>query len=72
MSEREQLDTMSDRQAVAYWNILQFAMRGLVIGDEGKNDRHIAIMDGILTERGIEHAFGALTMQSQVTYAKAA
>lgn len=59
--ETDQLSTMSDHQAVAYWNILQFGMRGLVIGDPGKSERHIGIMDGILAERGIAHEVGALT-----------
>lgn len=61
IAERDQLATLSDHQAVAYWNILQFGMRGLVIGDPGKSERHIGIMDGILTERGIPHEVGALT-----------
>jgi hypothetical protein len=60
-TEAAQLASMTDHQVVAYWNILQFATRGLVIGDEGKNERHTAIMDGILTERSIAHEPGALT-----------
>lgn len=61
VADAEKLATMTDHEAVAYWNILQFAGKGLTIGDPGKEARHGAIMDGVLTERGIAHEAGALT-----------
>ncbi len=58
-SEREALDEMTDREMVGYWNVLQFP--GLVIGD-GKDERHIEILDALLTERAIDHERGRRTV----------
>ena len=50
---------MTDRELVAYWNILQFP--GLVISD-GKDDRHRGIVSALLTDRGIAHEAGHRTV----------
>lgn len=61
-TEAQQLATMTDQEAAAYWNVLQFSARMMTVGDDGgKQERHVAIMDAILTERGIAHEVGALT-----------
>ena len=59
MNEAAALDALTDREAVAYWNILQFPV--LVISD-GKPERHRPIMDAILTRRGIPHQPGKRTV----------
>ncbi len=51
MTEKQQLNTMTDRELVAYWNVMQFP--GLVIGD--KTERHLPIVSDLLTQRGIAH-----------------
>jgi hypothetical protein len=56
--EVEQLATMTGRELVAYWNILQFP----AIGDSAKTARHTAIVSELLTERGIAHRAGARTI----------
>lgn len=56
--EKAQLDSMSDSEAVAYWNILQFPSIG---GDE-KTSRHISLMSQILNRRGIPHQVGRRTV----------
>lgn len=61
--EREQaiLDTMTDRELVAYWNILQFPV--VVVGDDGKNERHLGMVSALLTERAIPHERGHRTAE---------
>lgn len=61
MSVTAQLDTMSDRELVAYWNIMQFP--GLVVGS--RNAEHLPIVDGLLSERGIAHERGSRTAAAQ-------
>ncbi len=56
--ERADLRTMTTRELVAYWNVMQFP--GLVITD-GKQERHLVMVDEILTERGVAHQRGKLT-----------
>lgn len=58
------LSQMTDREAVGYWNILQFDARCLTIGDTSKTERHTAVMDVILTERGVAHERGTLTRKA--------
>jgi hypothetical protein len=54
------LATMSDRELVAYWNILQFPV--IIVGDDGKNERHLGIVDELLTLREIPHERGRRTI----------
>lgn len=62
MTEKAQLSGMTDREAVAYWNIIQANARMLRVGDDGgKHERHLDLMDEILTERGIAHERGKCT-----------
>lgn len=61
VKDAKALAVMTDNEAVAYWNILQFAGKGLTVGDPGKEKRHGAIMDGILTAREIAHEAGKRT-----------
>lgn len=56
-----ELRTMTDREAVAYWNVLQMDERMLRVGDDGGHELHAELMDIILDERGIAHERGALT-----------
>lgn len=56
---KESLAVMSDREIVAYWNIMQFP--GLVVG-KNRNDLHIPVVAEILTERGIPFERGARTV----------
>ena len=58
MSDRDQLNTMSDRELAAYWNIMQFP--GLEIG--GTYAAHRPIVSALLTERGIPHQAGSRTV----------
>lgn len=62
MNEREELNALSDTELVAYWNILQTP--GIKV-DDGKTERHISIVSGLLTERNIPHEKGKRTVESQ-------
>jgi len=63
MTLRENLNQMSDREAVAYWNILQFEARMIAGTQEcaDRRDRHESAIDSILNERGIAHEKDCLT-----------
>lgn len=58
-NERGQLALMTDRELVAYWNILQFWGR-MIHGSEDKEWRHIRIVRSLLQERGIPYEYGKL------------
>jgi hypothetical protein len=61
-NEKAQLATMTSREAVAYWNVLQFGDRMLRVGDDGgKHERHMNLMDELLNERGVPHTRGKRT-----------
>jgi hypothetical protein len=49
---------MTDREAVAYWNILQFPC---ITDDPDRQARHIALMSETLKARGIAHEVGKRT-----------
>lgn len=61
-TEYEQLGTLTDVQACSYWNVLQFRARAgtVLIDPESVTTRHTAIMDDLLTRRGIQHRAGAI------------
>lgn len=56
---RESLDSMTDTELVAYWNIMQFP--GLKVG-ANRDALHIPVVSDLLTERGIAHERGARTV----------
>ena len=62
-TERDQLDEMSDGELVSYWNILQTPC--LKIDPDGDIERHAAIADELLDERGILHETGKRTVHSK-------
>jgi hypothetical protein len=53
-SERTLLKMMPLRELVAYWNVLMMGRR-MVCVDDGMGERHIQIVDELLTENGIPH-----------------
>lgn len=57
----KELATMTDRELVAYWNILQMGGRCLTIDSGNKTARHTAIISSLLVSRGIAHEAGKLT-----------
>ncbi len=63
LTEREQLDAMSNTELVAYWNTMQAP--GLKIDPDGKDERHIPIVNALLTERNIPHEKGKRTTLSK-------
>jgi hypothetical protein len=58
--EKASLDTMTDREIVSYWNILQFPC--INVDPEGKRDRHIGLVSLLLVGRGIGHEPGKRTV----------
>jgi hypothetical protein len=59
-NERKELNTMSNRELIAYWNILQMGQKTIQVDDDGQNARHTIIVDELLTERAIPHEHGKL------------
>jgi hypothetical protein len=59
--EIDELDKMTNKELVAYWNILQFNGRCIQVGDTDKNARHTQLVDELLTKRSIPHQMGKLT-----------
>jgi phosphopentomutase len=56
MTDREQVESMTDRQLVAFWNVLQFDARF------GHRDIYKETLVSVtLSERGIPHEVGKLT-----------
>jgi hypothetical protein len=51
--EARELSTLTDRELVAYWNVIQMSAR-CVGGKGGKNERHGKIVQGLLNGRGIK------------------
>lgn len=60
--ERAKLNRLSNTALVAYWNILNAPV--MTIDDEGKVERHTAILDNLLSERGIAHERGKRTTRA--------
>jgi len=56
--EKAAFAEMTDREAVAYWSILQFPC---ITDDPQRQDRHIALMSEQLVARGIPHQIGRRT-----------
>lgn len=57
--ERVELDTLTDREMVAYWNVL--TMSAKCIGGSGdKNARHADMLRDLLSARGIPFEDGKL------------
>jgi hypothetical protein len=52
-ADLDALRAMNDQEAIAYWNICTMSTSMLLIGDDGRNARHLACMTRILDERGI-------------------
>lgn len=62
MSEASELARMSDRELVAYWNVLQFGNRMFRSAEADRiNAVHKPIVDHLLTQRGIPHVDGRRT-----------
>lgn len=59
--EIDELDKMTNKELVAYWNILQFNGRCIQVGDTDKNVRHTQLVDELLTKRSIPHQMGKRT-----------
>ena len=58
MNERAELDKLTDRELVAYWNVLNTPCLKV---DDGKIERHTTIVDDLLTSRNIPHEPGKRT-----------
>lgn len=59
-AENYELQKLDNTQLVAYWNICQMSAKCLG-GNGPKNRRHSQLLDQILTDRGIPHAWGKTT-----------
>ena len=53
---KSKLQQLSDRELIAYWNIIQAGARMFQIGNQCQN--HYSIVSEILTERKISHEIG--------------
>lgn len=56
---KSKLQQMTDRELVAYWNIIQAGARMFQVGNQCQN--HHSIVSEILTERKIPHQMGKRT-----------